>query len=48
MESEIYAVDYQSGLACTIRLLLSKGLLIEDAEDWLKRRGSAVGKRSTS
>ena len=33
MEQELYASDYQNGLSCTIRLLLSKGLMKEEAEE---------------
>lgn len=33
MEQELYAADYENGLHSTIRLLLSKGLLIEEAEE---------------
>ena len=33
MDKELYAADYQNGLHSTIRLLLSKGLMIEEAEE---------------
>lgn len=33
MEKERYAADYRTGIHSTIRLLLSKGLLIEEAEE---------------
>lgn len=33
MEREVYAEDYRKGLPATIRLLLSKGLLLEEAEE---------------